>query len=88
MGNEILVTIKDEPTLRQGSFSNSLEEYAEALLFWTWLDNGTVMTFDDFKKIEINEEEYLGGICDLSGEVGRVAVVYGTKRDQEGGESC
>ncbi|GMH95191.1 hypothetical protein TrVE_jg12933 [Triparma verrucosa] len=88
VGNEILVTIKDEPTLRQGSFSNSLEEYAEALLFWTWLDNGTVMTFDDFKKIEINEEEYLGGICDLSGEVGRVAVVYGTKRDQEGVQKC
>ena len=43
---------------------------------------------EDFTKLEVNEEEFLGGICDLSGEVGRVAVLKGTKRDREGVQMC
>ena len=77
-----------QPTLRQGAFSSSLEEYAEALLFHTWLTTGKVACMSDFSSLSINEEEYLGGLCDLSGEVGRVAVLKGTKRDREGVQGC
>jgi predicted translin family RNA/ssDNA-binding protein len=87
VGAEILVMIESEPTLRQGSFSNSLEEYAEAVLFQAWLEqDGKVLSLDEIKMID--EEEYIGGICDLSGEVGRVAVMRGTKRDEEGVQAC
>ena len=35
-----------------------------------------------------NVEEYIGGLCDLTGEVGRVAVSYGTKRESEEITNC
>ncbi|GMH52814.1 hypothetical protein TrRE_jg8380, partial [Triparma retinervis] len=88
VGNEIMKVIDVEPTLRQGAFSNSLEEYAEALLFKTWLTEGKVACMEDFAELAVNEDEFLGGLCDLSGEVGRVAVLKGTKRDREGVQGC
>jgi len=86
VGEEILAMIELEPTLRQGAFSNSMEEYAEAMLFKGWLEEGKVLGMDDIKMIE--EEEYIGGLGDLSGEVGRVAVLRGTKRDEAGVQAC
>jgi len=39
-------------------------------------------------KLPLTNEEYLGGLCDLSGEVGRYAVQRGTVRDSEGVRLC
>ena len=68
--------------MRYGSFSNSLEEYAEAQLFKLWLSEFRIGSPEDLPLC--NEDEYLGGLCDLTGEIGRVAVAKGTKRDVDG----
>jgi len=67
-----------------------MEEYAEAKLFSGWLlskDSESSILFKEDMSI-IDFEEYIGGLCDLTGEVGRVAVAYGTKRDSENVTRC
>jgi len=87
--------VDQEPQLRYGSFANVLEEYAEAKMFYAWLagdgssidvakPNGQVLLPGDFTKIPLEPEEYLGGLADLTGEVGRFAVTRGTQRDTTG----
>lgn len=94
--NDLLPIVQEEPPLRGGSFGNVLEEYAEAKLFYAWLygkadgdasPTGEVLSPQDFT-IELTPEEYLGGLCDLTGEVGRYAVQRGTARDTEGVKLC
>jgi len=94
--NDLLPIVEEEPPLRGGSFSNVLEEYAEAKLFYTWLygmadgddsPTGELLSPEDFE-IDLTPEEYLGGLCDLTGEVGRFAVQRGTARDTEGVKLC
>lgn len=86
---DLLPIVQEEPPLRFGSYSGVLEEYAEAKLFYAWLygkeDEGSspvghLLIPDDFS-LELTPEEYLGGLCDLTGEVGRYAVQRGTARD-------
>jgi len=87
--------VDQEPQLRHGSFTNVLEEYAEAKMFYAWLvgdgssidvskPKGQILLPSDFTKIPLQPEEYLGGLCDLTGEVGRFAVKRGTQRDTPG----
>lgn len=93
--NDLLPIVKEEPTLRGGSFSNVLEEYVEGKLFYCWLhgnggekmDNddkpaGKILMFDEIN-LPISVDEYLGGLCDVTGEIGRYAVARGTVRDKE-----
>lgn len=99
---ELVPILEEEPQLRYGSFSNMLEEYAEAKLFYAWLFGDTtqvpstipevpparMLQREDFEPIKMEPEEYLGGICDLTGEVGRFAVQQATLRDREGVLIC
>jgi predicted translin family RNA/ssDNA-binding protein len=105
--------VQEEPPLREGSFTNVLEEYVEAKLFAVWLygrnnndnpvDSGTtnshgdgivpstvLMGPEEFTAdiVELDAEEYIGGLCDLTGEIGRFAVQRGTARDLEGVKKC
>ncbi len=93
---DLLPIVQEEPPLRLGSYTAVLEEYAEAKLFYAWLfgkdDNGEVPAGDfllpeDFS-ITLSPEEYLGGLCDLTGEVGRYAVQRGTARDSDSVKLC
>ena len=96
---DLLPIVLEEPPLRGGSFSNVIEEYVEAKLFYAWLHgssesnepnrkpHGTILGLDDFD-IELQPEDYLGGLSDLTGEVGRYAVQSGTARDVEGVQLC
>ncbi|KAL3903901.1 MAG: hypothetical protein SGILL_010269, partial [Bacillariaceae sp.] len=92
---ELMPIVEEEPPLRSGSFANVLEEYAEAKLFQVWLlgkdggdaSKGTLLLPGDFA-IDLTPEEYLGGLCDLTGEVGRYAVQRGTARDYDGVRLC
>lgn len=90
---ELLPITKEEPPLRTGgSFSAVMEEYAEAKLFAAWLegvDTGSafILKPPDFD-VELELEEYLGGLCDLTSEVGRFAVQRGTARDVKGVQLC
>ena len=95
---QLLPIVDEEPPLRMGSFSNVLEEYVEAKLFACWLfgpdqqnpterASGIIMKPQDFN-IQVDPDVYLGGLCDLTGEVGRYAVQCGTQRDDDGVKLC
>jgi predicted translin family RNA/ssDNA-binding protein len=49
--------------------------------------SGIILRPDDFE-IALEPDEYLGGLCDLTGEIGRFAVQQGTARDTEGVKQC
>ena len=101
---ELEPIVKMDPNLRHGSYANVLEEYAEAKLYQVWLvgkddsmqeDKGhsaipakVVLRNDDFTKIRLEPQEYLGGLCDLTGEIGRYAVKKATIRDKENVKNC
>jgi predicted translin family RNA/ssDNA-binding protein len=95
--NDLLPIVDEEPPLRSGSCSNVLEEFAEAKLFYVWLlgkedkpsdkCSGILLMPDEFG-IDLSPEEYLGGLCDLTGEIGRYAVQRGTARDFDGVKMC
>ena len=69
------------PQLRYGALSSALEEWAEAALFAHWLARDGAVAAPDALGLPLSDEEYLGGVCDLTGEIGRVAVAAATKRD-------
>jgi predicted translin family RNA/ssDNA-binding protein len=83
------ISIRDEllkkmPKLRFGSFANAMEEYAEAKLYEHWLVHGDILLADSevFAGL-VNSEEYLGGLVDFTGEIGRFAVHQATSRNVE-----
>jgi predicted translin family RNA/ssDNA-binding protein len=55
----------------EGSYKACVEEYVEAKLFYLVITKDKV---DTIKDINIDPESYLGGICDLTGELVRRAV--------------
>ena len=96
--NNLMPILNQEPELRGGSFSGVLEEYVEAYLFYTWLQNededantselsGKVLDLASLP-LMVSPEEYLGGLCDLSGEIGRLCVRKGTARDKKAVQQC
>jgi translin len=59
----------------EGFFCEAAEEFVEAKMFYEFLTSGEV----DFKsKIKLTPDQYLGGVCDLTGEILRKAVVAAT----------
>ena len=78
--------VKKWPALRYGSLGAALEEYAEAALFMKWLEakgvsGAPLVAAQVSLGLPLTDEEYLGGVYDLTGEVGRVAVIAATARD-------
>jgi predicted translin family RNA/ssDNA-binding protein len=55
----------------EGSYKAGVEEYVEARAFFIVLSGKNL---EKFKGIKLSHESYLGGICDLSGELVRRAV--------------
>ena len=74
------------PALRSGAFGDCMEEIAEAKIFLSWLQTGSVA--DPASVPLLTEDEYLGGLIDFTGEVGRFAVAAATKRDTAEVERC
>jgi len=101
VNNDLLKILDEEPTLRHGSFAGVLEEYVEGKLFYTWLygddenaENGAnqqavgkILLADEIP-LNLSMEDYLGGLCDLTGEIGRFAVARGTARDKDSVKLC
>eukprot|EP00041_Stephanoeca_diplocostata_P026469 m.714827 g.714827 ORF g.714827 m.714827 type:complete len:515 (-) comp22973_c1_seq1:413-1957(-) len=76
--------IDQDPGLRSGSYANSIEEYTEGVLFLLWLESDD----SEICPIDVAEldgqclpHDYLGGLVDFTGEVGRYAVLAASKRD-------
>mmetsp|Transcript_120330 Transcript_120330/g.236483 ORF Transcript_120330/g.236483 Transcript_120330/m.236483 type:complete len:519 (+) Transcript_120330:8-1564(+) len=76
---KIMETIKDFPTLRQGGFSNSLEEWAEGAITLEWVQNKRIPSPQELGLV--NSAEYIGALSDFTGEIGRLAVMHAGKRD-------
>ena len=76
---ELLPLISAESTLRSGSFSAAIEEYAEARIFKHYLEHGCLLA--SVAMPLATRDEYLGGLLDFTGELNRFAVLRATARD-------
>ena len=61
----------------EGSYSDACQEYVEAMCYYGFVKNGKI---PGFKDLGVDHEDYLMGICDLTGELGRRGVSLATKR--------
>jgi predicted translin family RNA/ssDNA-binding protein len=51
--------------------------------------SGVLLKMQDFgDDVGLSLDEYVGGLCDLTGEIGRYAVLRGTARDVDGVKFC
>ncbi|MFH1233953.1 MAG: hypothetical protein V1649_04915 [Patescibacteria group bacterium] len=57
--------------VEEGAYKAGLEEYVEAKMFYL-LSVGQII--DKIEKLKLSVDSYLGGICDLTGELVRVAI--------------
>jgi len=62
----------------EGSWRSALEEYAEAKLFAYYLKNKKVV---DIRNKQIDADIYIGGLCDFTGELVRLAVRRATDKN-------
>ena len=63
----------------EGSYSEANQEYVEAMCYLGFI-NGKLPSKNELK---VDVEDYLSGICDLTGELTRRAVSSATKNDFE-----
>ena len=64
----------------EGSYSEAMHEYVEALSYYGFIKSKKLPAISSLK---VNEEDYLMGICDLTGELTRKAVTIAHKEDKE-----
>merc|ERR1712072_121269 len=86
IAKSLVPLVEGEPTLRGGSFGNSLEEYAEAKIFQHYLSDGKLLPSTGLPLAK--NEEYLGGVLDFCGELNRYAVQRATARDEAKVRAC
>ena len=67
----------DKKLAFEGSYSEACQEYAEAVCYYNFVNKKKL---PGFKELNIGHEDYLMGICDLTGELTRRAVSLSTKR--------
>ena len=58
---------------QEGSYKVAIQEYVEAMTFYEIINNGKLPTRTQLK---VNAEDYLMGLCDLTGELLRKAMNY------------
>ena len=76
--SELEKKFKKEEELRdEGSYRAALEEYVEAKFFGRVLKGEKI---DFIKEVFVDTDSYLAGLCDLTGELTRKAVLFATER--------
>jgi len=70
----------DKKLYFEGSYSDACQEYTEAICYHTFMERGKLPSMKDLK---VDYEDYLMGLCDLTGELTRMAVAMATKRDEK-----
>ncbi|MEK6917032.1 MAG: hypothetical protein AABW92_04775 [Nanoarchaeota archaeon] len=63
---------------KSSSFDSALQEYVEAVTYLNYVKTGELI---DDKQLGVDAENYLLGICDLTGELARRAVFAVVKED-------
>lgn len=76
---QAIITQSGNPMLRQGAFSNSLEEWAEGVLTLEWIKRKRIVSKAELGIV--NSFEYVGALSDFTGEIGRIAVAEASKRE-------
>ncbi len=61
----------------EGSYSDACQEYVEAICYYNFVNNKKM---PGLKELKVEPEDYLMGVCDLTGELARRAVSLATKR--------
>lgn len=79
---QVMDIVTKFPGLRAGSFSNSLEEWCEAQMLLDWCEKKTVSGVNELVH-KLSAQEYIGGLSDFTGELGRLAVMLAAKREIE-----
>lgn len=90
-GNLFKEVVARSPSLRGGLFSSSLEELAEALAYRAFRRERRLLGRAELQEasglpFSFTLPEYLGGIMDLTGEVGRLAVRSAGRGRAAGGD--
>jgi len=67
----------DPKLIFEGSYSDACQEYVEAMCYYGFVKTGKI---PGFKDLGVNHEDYLMGVCDLTGELARRGVSLATKR--------
>jgi predicted translin family RNA/ssDNA-binding protein len=62
----------------EGSYTAGLEEYVEARLFYSFVQNTKM---GKIKELPVSDEIYIAGMCDVPGELYRFAIRAATVRD-------
>lgn len=71
-------TYKKEPALfDEGSFRAALEEYAEAMFFALAISEQSI---GKLKGLDIDSDTFVGGLCDVPGELYRYAIKAATEK--------
>lgn len=63
--------VKENPSLGDGIYGSALQEYSEAVTYYYYITENRLISNVE---IEVDAENYLLGICDLTGELARRAV--------------
>ena len=74
------IASSDKELVYEGSYSDAVQEYVEAMAYHGFIKNGKIPVI---ASLRVNEEEYLMGICDLTGELTRKAVTIAHKDPKE-----
>jgi len=71
--------VKKDIALRfEGSYSDAMQEYCEAMCYYSFIKDNRIPKISELK---VKVEDYLCGLCDLTGELERRAVVSATKNN-------
>ncbi len=62
---------KNQKMYHQGSYKVAIQEYVEAMLYYTYAKDSHLMTRAE---LGVETDYYLLGLCDLSGELARKAI--------------
>lgn len=87
---ELLVGIankykKQPEILDEGAYRAGVEEFVEASLFYGFLTTGKIGKVDG---LSVPQEVFVGGLCDVPGELYRYAIKSATARDLKMTKKC
>jgi predicted translin family RNA/ssDNA-binding protein len=66
----------DEFLRTEGSYNIAMQEYTEAVCFYTFINKNKI---PGNRELKVDAENYLLGLCDLTGELERKAVILATQ---------